>query len=101
MLHIVFGTDIDHIKIMMEVRESPKEPYKKIEVGLYDATGICASMTLGNSMFRLANPIWKLAYRATGKSYAFTKAQRIADKNCERLRQEILRYIRQRKNGTI
>ena len=54
------------------------------------------------TIFTLAsNPIWRLLYALTGKSYGFTKAERQANSNCAQLRAKLTNYVRKRKEGII
>ena len=54
------------------------------------------------TIFTLAsNPVWRLLYAFTGKSYGFTKAERQANVICAQLRAKLINYVRKRKNGII
>ena len=41
LMHIVFGKNIDDVKVMIEVQENPAEPYKMQEMSISDANEQC------------------------------------------------------------
>ena len=79
MLHIVLGTDVDDMRVTMEVKDKSSGKYLQKEVSLYEATEIAGQQTLETNTPRQLNPLWRLALSCTGKNLAFTKAQRVAD----------------------
>ena len=48
---------------------------------------------------RLANPIFGSLYAATGKAFAFTEIEKVADANCRKIREIVRVYVRKRVSG--
>ena len=74
LLHIVFGTNMDSNKVLIDFQETTTEPCKQKEFGINDAVEIAAKQTMSCAPFRLLNPLWILIMKLTGKCVAFGKA---------------------------
>ena len=48
---------------------------------------------------RLANPIFGSLYALTGKAFAFTEIEKLADANSRKIREIIRVYVRKRVSG--
>ena len=65
LLHVVFGTNMDSVKFLIELKEKPGDPYKHKEISLNDAVEIAGAQTMQSSLVKLANPLWKLVFWLT------------------------------------
>ena len=101
LLQILLGSRCEQIKIKMIDRKGERSPWETLEVSLPEAIMICFDQTLFLAPKRLMNPAWLATHWLTGKSFAFSKADRICDKNCALVRQEVRNYIQKRISGEI
>ena len=81
------------------VRKTVNDPFETKELSLSEAIEATFEQAFDTIPARLPNPIWHLIYRTTGKCHSFTKTEKINDENCQKVRDHIREYIRQRISG--
>ena len=62
-------------------------------MGVSDAFETTFNQTMETLATKFSNPLWKLLYNLTGKSYAFTAKEKMANANCVTLRAHLREYI--------
>ena len=75
-------------------RSKNGEGFEEREVQFCDAVEETFQLTMICISPRLANPIFGSLYALTGKAFAFTEVEKLADANCRKLREIIRVYVR-------
>ena len=99
LMHILFGTDIDSTRLIVNQRPHVGVPFTEKECSLSEAMEETFNQIFDTIALRLPNPLWNFLYKTTGKCFSFTEKERVADQNCSTVREAIRKYIRQRVSG--
>ena len=95
---VIFGEDINHLTMPVIVRTNDGSETIR-QMGVCDAFETAFDQNMMTLSTKFSNPLWKLLYNLTGRSYAFTAQERLANANCATLRAHIRNYVQKRMSG--